>query len=225
VDDAARRRVRQPGGHLDDVVERLGDGQPAAAFEDGAEVLALDELEGDEVQALILAAEEDAGDVLVVELGGAAGLLVEAADVLLVAGHLRGQDLQRDEAVELRVAGAEDGGHAADADGFDEFEVSELAAADAGVRLGGRDRGGGSVAGDDRGRVVGRRCGGGEDVVGRRADVGAARGGGGRGGVARLTAGLVGAVVVVGLHEPPLRRSVYGCMRRRCRPCRLRRTP
>ena len=44
-----------------------------------SQVVALDELEGDEVQPLVLAAEEDAGDVLVIELGGGAGFLVEAA--------------------------------------------------------------------------------------------------------------------------------------------------
>src|SRR5262249_48638952 len=69
VDDAARRRVGQAGGHLQEVVQRLGHRQPAAAVEEAAQVLALDELEGDEVQPLVLAAVEDAGDVLVVEPG------------------------------------------------------------------------------------------------------------------------------------------------------------
>ena len=77
------------------------------------------------MQPLVLAAEEDAGDVLVVELGGGAGLLVEAADVLRVGGHLRRQDLQGDEAVELRVAGPEHGRHAADADRLDQLEVGQ----------------------------------------------------------------------------------------------------
>src|SRR5262249_12259686 len=154
--------VCEAGGDLDDVVERLGDGQAAAAFEDGAEVLALDELEGYEVQALVLAAEEDAGDVLVVELGGAAGLLVEAAGAFRVAGHVGREDLQGDEAVELGVAGADDGGHAADADGFEQFEMGEASATDAGVGgFGGCGGGSGSgsgwlgrvggVTGDDRG--------------------------------------------------------------------------
>src|SRR5262249_58956188 len=65
------------------------------------------------------------------ELGGGAGLLVETADVLGVGGHLRGEDLQRDGAVELAVAGAEDRRHAADADRLDQFEVGEAAAAQA----------------------------------------------------------------------------------------------
>jgi hypothetical protein len=70
-------------------VQRLADRQPSAVLQDGPQVVALDELEGDEVQPLVLAAEENAGDVLVIELGGAAGLLVEAADVLLVLGQVR----------------------------------------------------------------------------------------------------------------------------------------
>ena len=99
-------------------MDRLRHRQPAAAFQHHAQVLALDELEGDEVQSLVLAAEEDARDVLVIEAGGGTGFLVEASDALGVGGHLRRQDLQSDEAFELRVLGADDGRHAADADGI-----------------------------------------------------------------------------------------------------------
>ena len=69
----------RPGGHLEHVADGLGDRHgPAAAVDQLPQVLALDELEGDEVQPLVLAAEVDAGDVLVVELGGGPGLLLEA---------------------------------------------------------------------------------------------------------------------------------------------------
>ena len=88
VDDAPAGRVGESGGDLEHVVDGLADGQPAPPLEQDAQVIALDELEGDEVEALVLAAVEDAGDVLVVELGGAAGLLVEAADVFGVDRHL-----------------------------------------------------------------------------------------------------------------------------------------
>ncbi len=132
---------------------------PAAPFEDGAQVVALDELEGDEVQPLIFAAEEDAGDVLVIELGGAAGLLVEAADVLGVVGHLRRQDLQRHEAVELGVAGAEDRRHAAHADRLDQLEMGQPPAANAACRFClGVCESGGVLSGNDRGGVIGRRA-------------------------------------------------------------------
>ena len=131
MDDAALGGVGQAGGHLEHVVQRLGDRQPAAPLQDGAQVVALDELEGDEVQPLVLAAEEDAGDVLVIEAGGAAGLLVEAADVFRIDGHVRRQDLEGHQAVELGVAGADDGGHAADADRFDQLEMGQAPAAQA----------------------------------------------------------------------------------------------
>ena len=116
------------------------------------------------MQPLVLAAEEDAGDVLVVELGGGAGLLVEAADVLGVAGHLRRQDLQGDDAVELRVAGPQHGGHAADADRLDQLEVGESPAANPGVVDVGSD-GSGVIFGNDRGGVITGRRGGGQDIV------------------------------------------------------------
>src|SRR5207237_2442729 len=66
-------------------------------------------------------------------------LLVEATDVLRVGGHVGRQDLEGDAAVELRVAGADDGRHAANTDGFEQFVMGEVAAAeDAGEGLVGR---------------------------------------------------------------------------------------
>ena len=109
---------------------------------------------------LILAAEEDAGDVLVIELGGRAGLLVEAVDVLLILGHLRRQDLEGHEAIELRVAGPEHRRHAADADRLEQLEVGQALAIQvlAVVELvAGGDRFGqrmGILLGNDGGRAV-----------------------------------------------------------------------
>ena len=67
VDDAALGSVAQSGGNLDHVANALGRRDRTAPVDQLPEVLALDELEGDEVEPLILAAEVDAGDVLVVE--------------------------------------------------------------------------------------------------------------------------------------------------------------
>ena len=130
MDDAAFGRVVQAGGHLDHVADALGGRERAAPVDQLPQVVALDELEGDEVQPLVFAAEEDAGDVLVVELRRGAGFLLEAVDALGIACHLRRQDLQRDDAVEFEVARFQHGGHAARADGFDQLEVAEPAARD-----------------------------------------------------------------------------------------------
>ena len=81
------------------------------------------------MQPLILAAEEHAGDVFVIELGGAAGFLVEAADVFGIGRHLRRQNLEGHEAIELRIAGADHRRHAAHADWFDQFKMGQASAA------------------------------------------------------------------------------------------------
>ena len=60
MNDTALRGMGETGGDLQNVGQCLGDGQAAAAIEDRPQVLAIDELEGDEVEPLVLAAEEDA---------------------------------------------------------------------------------------------------------------------------------------------------------------------
>src|SRR5207247_377178 len=116
------------------------------------------------------------------------------------------------EPIELRVTGADDGGHAADADGFDQLEMSELSAPDAVVALWRNCLGRRDVARDDRGRVVGRRRGPREDVFGGKRRSGKARptvGRSGRGGMTGLASLRVAAVVVVDLHEPPPREVLW----------------
>ncbi len=142
----------QAGGDLQDVTDRLAHRQPASASSEDAQVVALDKLEGDEVQPLVLAAEEDPRDVLVVEPGGGLRLLVEAAHVLRVGRHLRRQDLQRDLAFELHVARPQHRRHAADADRLDQLEMGEPPAAQAVAEA---LRAGASLA--EVGDIVGRR--------------------------------------------------------------------
>ncbi len=80
------------------------------------------------MQALVFAAEVDARDVLVVELGGCAGLTLEAGDVLGVGRHLRRQDFQGDNATQLQIGGANDRGHAARSKRFNQFKMAQLPA-------------------------------------------------------------------------------------------------
>ena len=61
-----------------------------------------------------------------------AGLLLEAAHALRVAGRLRRQDLEGHDAAEFEVAGLEHRGHAARADRLDQLEVPESPAHDRG---------------------------------------------------------------------------------------------
>ena len=73
----------------------------------------LDELHGEVVDPVRLPALVEADDPVVVEAGDGLGLAVEALDALGVEGHARGEDLERDLAVELDVARREDGPHGA----------------------------------------------------------------------------------------------------------------
>ena len=94
-----------------------------------------------------------------IELGGRARFLVKALDVLGIGRHFRRQDFQGDEAVELRVAGAEHGRHAADADGLEQLKMGQRPPTDAADRrLRARKADEtlcGRRLGDDRRRVVG----------------------------------------------------------------------
>jgi hypothetical protein len=81
------------------------------------------------MQALVFAAKVDAGNVLVVELGGGAGLLMKPQDVLRISGHVRWQNFQGHGAIELGIAGADHRSHAADPNRFDQLEMSQAPAA------------------------------------------------------------------------------------------------
>ena len=75
------------------------------------------------MKALVFPAKEDAGDVLVIELGGGPRFLVKAQDVFRIGRHFRRQDFQGHSAVELSIARPNDGCHTADADRLDQLEV------------------------------------------------------------------------------------------------------
>jgi hypothetical protein len=155
MNDASSSGMRQASGDLEHVVNGLGNRQMASAFEERAQVIAFDELEGDEMQTLVFSAIKDPSDILVIEFGSAARLLMEPKDVFLIGGHLGRQDLERDQTIELRIARPQNGGHATHANRFDQLKVSQATTGNTGGVLDG-DRRRDAFAGDDRGRVIGR---------------------------------------------------------------------
>ena len=80
------------------IASRTGSG--AAPLDQLLQVLAVDELEDDELAPVLLAAVDHGDDVRVGELRDRARLVAEALDVVVVAGVLLVQDLERDPAVE-----------------------------------------------------------------------------------------------------------------------------
>ena len=80
-----------------------------------AQRFAFDQFGDDVGQAVLFADIVDVKNVGVIEGAGGAGLLLKARAAAGVGGHLRRQNLQRDRAVEARIAGAIHLAHAADA--------------------------------------------------------------------------------------------------------------
>ena len=116
MDDALVVGLLERLGDLPRDLERLVDGD-GAAREALLEVLALDQLEGEEGLAVRLLEPVDRGDVRVVERGEEVRLALEAREALGVLRHLRRQHLDRDVAAEVRVGGAVDLAHPAGAEG------------------------------------------------------------------------------------------------------------
>ena len=96
-----------------------------------AKVDAFDELENDEVQALILAHVVHAGDVVVVQPGGALGLVLKSPQGLRIRAVPR-QHLDRDRPPQPQVRAAEHRTHSAAAD---ELLQPKMAQADAFQRV------------------------------------------------------------------------------------------
>jgi hypothetical protein len=115
VDDPLLVGLLERLGDLPGEVERLGrrDRPPGDAL---GQVLAPHVLEHEEAAAVHLLEAEDGPDVRVVEGGEELGLALEAPEALGVLRDLRGEELDRHRAAELRVLGPEDLAHAAGAD-------------------------------------------------------------------------------------------------------------
>ena len=114
VDDPVLVRERGGGEHLARHLDRLLDLEPLV--DQLAQRGALDQLHRDVVAVLVGAAVEDADDVLVLQPRRRRRLAAEPLDELGVAGEVLVQELERDVAAELGVAGAPDVGHAAGAE-------------------------------------------------------------------------------------------------------------
>ena len=112
VNDALGMGRFQGAGHLPHYTEAFIVGGPSL-LEQGSEVPPLDELHGDELEALGHAQVINADDVLVGDLAGQDQLLLEAREDLGIAGQFGADDLHRQQAVQLAVPGLVDRPHAA----------------------------------------------------------------------------------------------------------------
>ena len=115
MDDPLGVRRLERVGDLDPDLEELPELEGPAPDPLGQR-LALEQLHRDEVLALVLVDLVDRADAGVVERRGGARLALEALERGRVLRHLRGQELQRDVAAELRVLGLVDDAHAAAAE-------------------------------------------------------------------------------------------------------------
>ena len=103
VDEPLGVRERECSTDLEPELEHAPDGERPAALDELLQVLAVDELEDDELLAVLLAAVDHGDDVRMRELCDRARLAPEALDVLRVAAVLLVQDLQCDIPLEQRV--------------------------------------------------------------------------------------------------------------------------
>ena len=99
-------------GHWVEEAHRIADPQGRLFFEDAVERTPVDILHRDEVQAVLLAHVIDRHDAGVAQARRRARLTGEALDELGIHTELYGQYLDRDRALEQRVYGAVDAGHA-----------------------------------------------------------------------------------------------------------------
>ena len=126
--DVALPGVHQRVGDLQHVAQRVGERERAVRVHQVAEVRAFDVLEDEVAVAALFADVVDAGDVRMIEPGGAAGFHLEAAMRIGVARPRRRQHLHRDDAMEPRIDAAKHGPHPAAADELFEPNVAELLA-------------------------------------------------------------------------------------------------
>jgi hypothetical protein len=158
----------QSSGNLDHVPDALPGWERPTAVDKSPEGHSFDELECDEVEALVFSAEIRASDVLVIQLGRRTGLLLESRHILGISGRFGRQDLEGDHPSEIQVAGLEHRCHPTGPNRLDQLKVTELSSGQGwGVThdiRGGWDSGGGRgsrwgcgsrVLGDDSGSVVG----------------------------------------------------------------------
>ena len=116
VDEPARMCEGERSPDIEPELQHAPHGQRACALDELFQVLALYELEHDELPPVLLATVDHRDDARVRELRDGARLVPEALHVLVVVREAVVEDLQRDVALEQRVVRAVDGGHATLAD-------------------------------------------------------------------------------------------------------------
>jgi len=116
VNDALAVRVGQGARGLRNDMARLLGGEPSVDGHVLVQILALDELQRQQVRAVDLGEFVDGDDVLMVQAGSAACLAAEALDNLGPVGKIGLQDLERHGAAEVDIHGAVNRSHAAGGD-------------------------------------------------------------------------------------------------------------
>jgi hypothetical protein len=96
---------RQRPADLDAELEGVANGQSTAARDQLLQVLAVDELEDDELPSVGFPTVDDRDDVRMREPGGSAGLAPEALDVVGIPRVVLVEDLDRDVTLEQPVTG------------------------------------------------------------------------------------------------------------------------
>lgn len=141
VDEAAFVGVVEGFGDLGDDFEGFFFGEGLSGGEFVVDGAAFDELHDEVVEAAGLTDVNGLDDVVVVELSGGASLAVEAVDEFAVFGHTSREDLDGDDAIEAKLAGAIDGCHCARADLIENLVAGDLlgGAGGAGVIVGADD--------------------------------------------------------------------------------------
>jgi hypothetical protein len=127
VDDAFLVGCGQPLGHLHGELDRLACGK-RAVLEPLAQRLPFEELHDGVRGGAVPPEVVDGKDVRMRELGDRARLALEACERLGVVGQLGGEDLDRDVAIEFRVARLVDLAHAAGPERGEDFVRAEARA-------------------------------------------------------------------------------------------------
>jgi hypothetical protein len=126
VNDAFLVRCGQPRSDLLGQIQRFLDRQ-GAALQEASEVRSLDELGGEETDAVRLPHIVERHDVWVVESGRGAGFHLETPQSLRFLSEIRRQYLDRNFAPEPRIPCAVDLPHAAPAERREDFVRAEAA--------------------------------------------------------------------------------------------------
>jgi hypothetical protein len=134
VDDAFFVRCLERLGDLLRDGQRLGHRQRAACQAVG-ERLTVDQFQNEKLRAVRLVQAVDGADVRMIERSEDLRFTAEASDAVGISGETRGQEFQRDVAIQLRVARAVHLAHAACAEGREDLVGAEASAGNKGHQV------------------------------------------------------------------------------------------